>query len=421
MLNPGVVLNRDPGVHLNNLKSTPAIEEEATACVECGLCEPVCPSRHTTTTPRQRIVLRREMARQDEGSPVYEALLADYEHEAIQTCAADGSCQPVCPVAIDTGKLMKVFRERERTAREERVALAVAKRYGAVERLARAGLRAGDVIGDDAASAAPEFLRKRVSAELVPTWPDDMPPAAPGRLPVTSRGAAAAVYMPACINRIFGNPRGHDASLTLPEALVTVSARAGKPLWIPPDAGGNCCATPWSSKGYKQGEEFMTAKVADSLRRWTKDGTLPVVIDAASCSHALAEACEGVEVIDSVEWAHDHLLPALDVKRKLGSMAVHPTCSTTHMGLRGKLEGVAAALAEEVVVPIGTTCCGMAGDRGLLHPELPPSALRDQAAQLEGRDLDACVCSNRTCELALQQVTGRAYGSFVFELERLTR
>ena len=70
VLAPGVVLNRDPDCHLRNLKTTPEIEAEATACVECGFCEPVCPSRHLTTTPRQRIVIRREMARQPAGSPV---------------------------------------------------------------------------------------------------------------------------------------------------------------------------------------------------------------------------------------------------------------------------------------------------------------------------------------------------------------
>ena len=90
VLAPGVVLNRDPGVHLRNLKSTPEIEEVATKCIECGFCEPVCPSRNATTTPRQRIVIRREMARQPPGSPVLESLLAQYEHDGIQTCAADG-------------------------------------------------------------------------------------------------------------------------------------------------------------------------------------------------------------------------------------------------------------------------------------------------------------------------------------------
>ena len=83
ILGPGVVLNRDDGVHLRNLKSTPEIEEVATKCIECGFCEPVCPSRNVTTTPRQRIALRREMARQPAGSPVAQALLEQYEYDGI--------------------------------------------------------------------------------------------------------------------------------------------------------------------------------------------------------------------------------------------------------------------------------------------------------------------------------------------------
>ena len=83
---------------------------------------------------------------------------------------------------------------------------------------------------------------------------------------------------------------------------------------------------------------------------------------------------------------------------------MHPTCSAGHLRLATKLEAVARELADEVLVPAGTTCCGMAGDRGLLHPELPASALRDAARDLEGRSLDACLCANRTCEIGLQQV-----------------
>ena len=120
VLAPGVVLNRDGGAHLRNLKTTPEIEEVATTCVECGFCEPVCPSRHLTTTPRQRIVIRREMARQPSGSPVQRALLEQYEYDGIQTCAADGTCQIACPLGIDTGKLVKGFREREHTPRAQR-------------------------------------------------------------------------------------------------------------------------------------------------------------------------------------------------------------------------------------------------------------------------------------------------------------
>ena len=103
-LAPGVLLSRDEGAHLRNLKTTPEIEEVATTCVECGFCEPVCPSRHLTTTPRQRIVIRREMARQPKGSPVQRALIEQYEYDGIQTCAADGTCQIACPAGYRHGQ-----------------------------------------------------------------------------------------------------------------------------------------------------------------------------------------------------------------------------------------------------------------------------------------------------------------------------
>jgi D-lactate dehydrogenase len=437
VLNPGVVLNRNPNIHLENLKSQPQIEEVAAHCVECGFCEPVCPSRNATTTPRQRIVIRREMARQPEGSPVYEALLADFEHDGLQTCAADGSCKQVCPVAIDTGELIKEFRRRERSEREEAVALSIARRYATVERAARNGLAgasaAASVLGASNLARVPELLRRRVSSELVPTLPAELPPPAPAQLPRTAREGAAAVYLPACINRIFGNPATSEQEPSLPQALVTVSARAGLPVWIPHDVAGHCCATPWSSKGYRRGQDYMAAKTAAALWRWSEGGALPVVIDASSCAQGLIEGLAPrlpdeererlaqIEVLDSIAWAHDHLAPRLRVGAKLGTVAVHPTCSASQLGLTQKLTALAAELAEDVLVPAATSCCGMAGDRGLLHPELPASALRDVAAELAGTHVDAHVCSNRTCEIGLQQITGAPYASFVLLLERLTR
>ena len=116
VLAPGVLLSRDSEAHLKNLKTTPEIEEVANTCVECGFCEPVCPSRHLTTTPRQRIVIRREMARQPKGSPVQRTLVEQYEYDGIQTCAADGTCQIACPLGIDTGQLIKGFRAEEHSS-----------------------------------------------------------------------------------------------------------------------------------------------------------------------------------------------------------------------------------------------------------------------------------------------------------------
>ena len=101
--------------HLKDLKPIPTVEEEVDRCIECGFCEPLCPSRDLTLTPRQRIVVRRELARLDEtrADPALRAALeADFPYEALDTCAVDGLCATACPVKIDTGQLTKRFRAR---------------------------------------------------------------------------------------------------------------------------------------------------------------------------------------------------------------------------------------------------------------------------------------------------------------------
>ncbi|HEX6389458.1 MAG TPA: FAD-binding and (Fe-S)-binding domain-containing protein [Solirubrobacteraceae bacterium] len=406
VLNPEVVLSRDPDIHLADLKSTPMIEEDGRAhvCIECGFCEPVCPSRDLTTTPRQRIVVRREMARQPEDSALRAALTEQYEYDAIDTCAADGSCKLVCPLGIDTGALVKALRTQEHGPRAQRTATTAARHWNVAERAGRAGLRAGGM----AARVVGDARLARVSP-----WLEGMPRAA-GRLPKTRREGAAAVYVPACINRMFGTSR-KDGQLPLPNALVALSERAGKPVWIPDDVAGTCCATPWSSKGYSDGEAAMTERMTAALRRWSEDGALPVVIDASSCAHGL----EGV--LDPVTWAHDHLLPALTAGRRVGSVAVHPTCSSRHLGNVAELTALAQACADTVVVPPSATCCGMAGDRGLQYPELVAAATHQEAAEVAAAACEAHVSANRTCEIALEQVTGRPYESIIQLLERVTR
>jgi len=423
VLNPGVMLNRDPGVHLRNLKTTPAIEDSATTCVECGFCEPVCPSRNLTTTPRQRIVLRREIARQPAGSPLRKALLEEYEYDSLETCAADGSCQLACPVGIDTGALVKELRKQGHGERAEAAALAAAKRWRTVEAVSRLGLRLGGPLArlTKRGRGLPGPAKGGAGGDPLPTKAGSV-----GRgSPPAPRSGAAAVYVPSCTNRIFdGNPV---------EALVAVSARAGMPVWIPDDVAGSCCGLPWSSKGFGPAHAHKANEMVAKLWRWSEEGRLPVVIDAASCTQAIADPGEDVlseenverlgklEILDSVAWAHDRLLPSLELTGKVGSATVHPTCATRHMGLAPRLRSLAGALADEVYVAPSATCCGFAGDRGISHPELTESATRPQAEELSGRHFDAHLSNNRTCEIGLSRATGAEYESVLILLERLTR
>ncbi|HXQ88521.1 MAG TPA: FAD-linked oxidase C-terminal domain-containing protein, partial [Solirubrobacterales bacterium] len=443
VLSPDVLLSRDPGVHLRDLKTTPAIEDwgGASACVECGFCEPVCPSRNLTTTPRQRIVLRREMARQPEGSPVQRALLAEYDYDALETCATDGSCQIACPLGIDTGRMVKELRVAQHGERAERRALAVAKRWKAVEKASRAALRLGGPLvrrtkrgkgfpgaagwgGGDGPRRAHLANGSMLSARRGPSPPP----------------AIVAIYVPSCTNRIFGpnelaiDPHigGKSSARSVIDALVTVSARAGSPVWVPDDVDGSCCGLPWGSKGFAEAQAFKANEMVERLWTWSGEGSLPIVIDAASCTGAIAEPAEGVlteenaerlsklEIVDSVAWAL-RLLPDLDIGEKIDSAAVHPTCATRRLGLTHPLRVLTSALAEDVYVPPSATCCGFAGDRGISHPELTASATRPQAEELAGRRFDAHLSSNRTCEIAMTRATGEPYESVVCLLERLSR
>jgi D-lactate dehydrogenase len=445
LLGPGVVLNREPGCHLQNLKTTPEVEESVTACVECGFCEPVCPSRDLTTTPRQRIVLRREMVRQPAGSPVLEALASEFVYDGLDTCAVDGSCALACPLGIDTGALVKELRGAAHGPRASRAAEAVSDRWRLVEVGARTALKAGAAAGD---RLGPVRMRKGASraralagAEAVPAWVEPMPSPADAAMPATRRDGAAAVYMPACINRIFGATGAAGAAgISLPAALVAVSERAGMPVWIPDDVAGSCCGTPQSSKGFASAHARRANETAELLWRWSGEGELPIVCDATSCTHGLIEATgvlsdanrerhAKLEIVDSIEWAGRLLAAqgadgglALKVTEPLGAVTVHPTCSSRKLGLDRALAEVAGALAAEVRVPPSAGCCGFAGDRGFLHPELTASALAPEAAEIAAAPAsDAYLCANRTCEIGLRRETGHDYESVIHLLEQKTR
>jgi D-lactate dehydrogenase len=444
VLAPGVVLNRDPGVHLRNLKTTPAIEESATTCVECGFCEPVCPSRNLTTTPRQRIVLRREMARQPAGSPVQKALLEEFEYDSLDTCAADGSCQLACPVGIDTGKLVKELRGERHTERAERAALMAAKRWATVEAASRLALRLGGPFArrTKRGRGLPGPARGGGEGDPLQTKAGSVWRGSP-----SPPSSAVAVYVPSCTNRIFGPAQGADGPKSalyqrksarrhpksVVEAMVDVSERAGAPVWVPPEVAGSCCGLPFGSKGYGAAHRQKANEMVERLWQWSGEGRLPVVIDASSCTQAVADPGEGVlseenaerlaklEILDSVEWANDRLLPLLEISEKVGTATVHPTCATRHMGLAPRLRALANALADDVHVAPSATCCGFAGDRGISHPELTASATQPQAEELAGRGFDARLSSNRTCEIGMTRATDAPYESVVILLERLTR
>jgi D-lactate dehydrogenase len=410
ILNPGVLLNDDPRVHLSNLKSLPRVEDEVDRCIECGFCESKCPSRDLTLTPRQRIVIRREQARRQAAgdAPGVAALAVGLEYAMNDTCATDGMCATACPVGIDTGALVKKLRAEAHGAVARAAARAAAERFSGIEAFSRAAL-------------------------MLPFGFRDLPGRA-ARLPDTGpEEGAAAIYFPSCVTRVLGAARDGGTTSPLARTIVDVAARAGLRLVIPKDVSGTCCGMPFSSKGFEAAHAVATNRAIERAWRWSDAGRLPVVVDTSPCAYSFATCRDGLSaanrsrfdalrIEDAVVWAHDTLLPRLPVRRRVRRAVLHPVCSVVKLGLVAKLTAVIAACADETIAPIATGCCGFAGDRGFTHPELTEAATRAEAAEINAiAPCDLYVASSRTCEIGMSRATGRPFVSFWEVLDRVSR
>ncbi len=455
ILSPGVLLNSNPRCHLENLKPCPTISPLADRCIECGYCEPRCPSRDLTLTPRQRIVVTREIARLDASAlpadrECAESLREDFVYEGVTSCAGDSMCQSACPVTIDTGALMKELRVAAHGDASSRIATRAAEHFGLVAALARTGLAAAaiaralplggrlvEAVAEGASALLPGLVPRlppslalpRPARRLVTEEPPPLPAASPAG---DARGGV--VYFPSCLTRIVGPLPGENGAAP-DRAMREVLRWAGYSVRLPEGAAGLCCGMAFASKGYAEAARAAARVTAEALWRATSGGRVPVVTDASPCAGTLAETVQGVlretrreiRIFDfPAFWARE-VLPRVEAPPRLrGSVILHPTCTLVKAGGLADLLAVARAHAEKVTVPSFAECCGFAGDKGFLVPELTASATAVEAAevkQLLEREPDAaCYSTCRTCEIGMSRAVGRPYRSlFALVHEAVTR
>jgi D-lactate dehydrogenase len=434
MLNPGVLMDDDPQAHLRHIKTAPPVAEEVDRCVSCGYCEPVCPSKDLTLTPRQRIVTLRaiESARLAGDTELVKQLEKDYDYESVDTCAVDGMCQTACPVDINTGLLVKRIRRSDAGPMANGAWNAAAKHWEGVTRGASLALTVVNKLPAAAVVAPNKAARAVLGTDTVPLYSQELPGGGSIRKRPTPDREPDAVYFPACVGTMFG-PAGRDGEAPgrgVQYSFEQLCERAGITLLVPKGIDGLCCGTPWSSKGMVAGQATMQEKTLVALREATRDGELAIICDASSCTEGLRQAVESdvplvgqrpLRIVDAVDFAAEHILPKLPDHAKLDSLALHPTCSSTRLGINGSLDAVAKAVADKVDVPVNWGCCAFAGDRGMLHPELTASATEKQGKEVEQIGASAHASCNRTCELGMTRATGADYRHVLELLEEVTR
>ena len=424
ILNPDVVLSEDPHIHLKHLKPMPAADEIVDKCIECGFCEPVCPSKGLTLSPRQRIVIWRDIQAKKRAGVDTRELEEAYAYQGIDTCAATGLCAQRCPVGINTGELVKKLRARD--ASHLKTADWLGNHFATTLQGARFTLHVAN--GARMMLGAPRLAKissalTKASKGRVPLWTNAMPQ--PERAirftPPVKDARPRVVYLAACVSRVMGPAAGDKEQMSLLDKTRGLLEKAGYQVVFPENMDSLCCGQPFASKGYTEQAEHKRQELIGALLHASRGGLDPIYCDTSPCTLRLVQDLgeSRLDLYDPVRFIRTHLVDKLTFTPQTAPIAVHVTCSTQHLGESQALIDIARLCSTHVVIPEGIHCCGFAGDKGFTTPELNAHSLRTLKDAV--KECSEGISTSRTCEIGLSQHGGIDYHGLVYLVDRVTR
>lgn len=426
ILSPDVIITDDKELHLKNFKPLPQVDETVDKCIECGFCEINCLTTGFTLSPRQRIVVQRELQRMEksaENPALYYKIDRRFKYQGDDTCATDGLCAISCPVEIDTGTYIKKLREKQKlkNSNAQKWAGRIADNFKFTQRFIKSGLQMSSFFRRALGSKIFPALVKSastVSGDLIPKWHPFFPLPARFKGKVehfSQNGKQKVIYFPSCINRNMGPSANQKQQDSLVDVTIEVLEKAGYQVILPENMENYCCGMPWESKGFSKIANAKSDALENALMDISDNGSIPVLCDMSPCLYRMRKAFKGnLKLFEPVEFAHDFLLEKLALKKIPQKIAIHHTCTSIKMGLHEKFATVANACANDVVVPEDVGCCGFAGDKGFSNPEMNDYALRKLKDQVQ--DCHGGYSNSRTCEIGLAKNSGIDYQSVMYLL-----
>ncbi len=430
LINPGVIINENPKIHLENLKPLPAANEIIDKCMECGFCEPNCVAEGLTLSPRQRIVIAREISRLKafgEDPSRLKQILNDAKYYSDETCATDGLCGLVCPVKIDTGKFIKHVRHEEASDTAKKVASYIGNRMAGTTSVARVGLNfvhfVHSILGDTLMSGIASTMRT-LSLKTIPKWNKDMPKGASKikDMVINEGQVDKVVYFPSCINRSMGKSNGYEkGDVELTKKTQELLQRAGFSIIYPEGINSLCCGMAFSSKGLKEEGARKSKELENALLKASENGKYPILFDMSPCFYTFHEAYENkdLKIYDPIEFMLDFVMPKLEIKHPRNIVTVFPVCSVKKIGMEQKLLQLAKLCAKEVAF-VDTNCCGFAGDRGFTYPELNAHGQRHLNEQIPAGCKDG-YSTSRTCEIGMSEYSDINFKSIFYLIDEVTK
>lgn len=372
---------------------------ELSACVQCGLCLPHCPTFRLTgletASPRGRLAAMSAVA-----AGVVE-LDADFE-EAMSFCLNCRACEAVCPSLVPYGRAMEGARAEVAAQRPNVLRKA---RHFALGRLLpnRRLMRLVTLL----ISVIQRLRLQRLLPKLLRSGFDGLRPIRPRRsagLRIAGNLGRVGLLRGCLMDSWFGEVN------RAAEVLLT---RAGYEVIAP--AGQTCCGALAAHDGAMPEAIRLARENVEAFA-----GFDLVVATAAGCSAHLREydqfgdgetlagnARDITEVVAGlIETGH---LPRLD--RNRGDVAVQDPCHLRHAQrvIAAPRTILAAAGYTPIEIDPDGLCCGAAGIYSLLRPAAAAELGRRKADQVRASGVTLVASANPGCELQLRSQLGATH------------
>ncbi len=431
LLNPDVIITNDKEIHTKNLKSIYPIEEHLDMCMECGFCERICPSKDLSLTPRQRIVIHREIERlkervshgHNEDQVLLDELLKESEYLAHATCAVCHMCSTLCPLEIDTGSI--ALNHYQTNPKGKKFASKILNHMQTTTSMARFSLKSAVVVQNLIGSNNLVSLTKKIKKFIKPF------PKAFHYMPKNNAYALEnkilesgekVIYFSTCINRSFSPSTKMADRRSVQEVFESLCQKAKVSVMYPNGLSSLCCGKAFIN--YTDLTKQNNEKNHAIFLKLSDNGKIPIVLDHSACStHFFKQmkAYKDLKVYDLSVYIEEVLSPKLRFTPINEDIGLYTMCA---LKLENK-EELLLNLAKkctlgEIVIHKETGCCGFAGNKGFFTPELNESALDGFQTFYQSYNLKRGFSTSSTCEIGLSEKTRFSWQHIAYLVDACT-
>ena len=261
---------------------------------------------------------------------------------------------------------------------------------------------------------------RKITCGAIPMWNEYFPKGASRskfQNVTLQKSIGKVVYFPSCITRSMGVGKSNSSELEITKLTEKLLVKAGYEVIYPDNLNKLCCGMAFSSKGFTEAGKLASDELKNALIKASQNSKYPVLCDMSPCLYTMqVNFGEEVKIFEPSEFIMKYLINNLNIKKLDKKVAVFAVCSAKKMGVDNMLYDIAKLCAKEVTI-IDSNCCGFAGDRGFLLPELNSHGLRHLKEQVDAGNCTDGYATSRTCEIGLSKNSGITFKNILYLLD----